>query len=123
MLDTYEMYQKMYLRMFNAATDALRLLDTGNVWDAKKTLMDAQCDAEEIYISAEEGEENDTPHLPPPIDTFDLPGSDDTLLIVDGMGNAIEVGSGYIDRIMAMLRQESEIMAAEEVSGDGAAQG
>ena len=60
------MYQKMYHLMFNAATDALRLLEAGNIWDAKKTLMDAQCAAEEIYISAEEDAENAVRILPLP---------------------------------------------------------
>lgn len=59
------MYKKMYHLMFNAATDALRLLEEGNVWDAKKVLMDAQCEAEEIYISAEEDEEDNVRFLFP----------------------------------------------------------
>jgi len=41
----------MYLLLFNAITDVLELLETGNVWDAKRVLMDAQSGAEEIYIS------------------------------------------------------------------------
>lgn len=66
------MYQKMYHLMFNAATDALRLLEEGNVWDAKKVLMDAQCAAEEIYISAEDGDA--VIHLPPPLEELPYPG-------------------------------------------------
>jgi len=45
------MYKKMYLLLFNAITDVLELLEKGNVWDAKKILMNAQSEAEEIYIS------------------------------------------------------------------------
>ncbi len=45
------MYKKMYLLLFNVITDVLALLETGNVWDAKKLLMNAQSEAEEIYIS------------------------------------------------------------------------
>lgn len=45
------MHKKMYLILFNAITDVLKLLETGNVWDAKKVLIKAQQDAEEIYIS------------------------------------------------------------------------
>ncbi len=53
------MYKKMYLCMFNAGTDALEFLEAGDVEAAKKRLMDAQCEAEEIYISAEDDEENE----------------------------------------------------------------
>ena len=37
-------YKKMYLRLFNAMTDAIR------------TLQEAQLDAEEMYISAEDAD-------------------------------------------------------------------
>ena len=50
------MYKKMYLLLFRAITDVLKLLETGNVWEAKKLLIQAQQDAEEIYISWEDGE-------------------------------------------------------------------
>lgn len=53
------MYKKMYLLLFNAITDALRLLETGNVWELKKVLMNAQSEAEEIYISWD-GDEDET---------------------------------------------------------------
>ena len=45
------MYRKMYLLLFQAITDALKLLEKGNIWDAKKLLIQAQQDAEEVYIS------------------------------------------------------------------------
>lgn len=51
------MYQKMYHILFNAITDVLELLEKGNVWEAKKCLMKAQQDAEEVYISWEEHED------------------------------------------------------------------
>ena len=63
------MWKKMYICMFNESTDALRLLEKGNIWEAKKILMEAQCDAEEIYMSAEddsEDNEDEVRILPPP---------------------------------------------------------
>lgn len=53
------MYKEMYLLLFNAMTDTLKLLEKGNVWDAKKALMTAQSEAEEIYISWN-GDEDDS---------------------------------------------------------------
>ena len=52
------MYKKMYLLLFHAITDVLKLLETGNVWDAKRRLIQAQQDAEEVYISWD-GSESD----------------------------------------------------------------
>lgn len=52
------MYKKMYFRLFNAITDVLALLEQGNIWDAKRLLMEAQCATEEMYISAEDDEES-----------------------------------------------------------------
>ena len=52
------MYKKMYFRLFNAITDVLEALEQGNIWDAKRLLMEAQCAAEEMYISAEDDEES-----------------------------------------------------------------
>lgn len=52
------MYKKMYFRLFNAITDALGALEKGNIWDAKRLLMEAQCATEEMYISAEDDEES-----------------------------------------------------------------
>ena len=51
------MYKKMYFHLFNAITDALNTLEQGNIWDAKRLLMEAQCATEELYISAETDEE------------------------------------------------------------------
>ena len=47
------MYKKMYFHLFNAITDVLEALERGNVWDAKRLLMESQCATEEMYISAE----------------------------------------------------------------------
>ena len=44
-------YQKLYTRMFNAATDALTALEELNVGRAKEILRQAQIEAEERYIS------------------------------------------------------------------------
>ena len=84
------MYKKMYLLLFNAMTDAEQLLKEGKVEEAVKKLMDAQCAAEEIYLSAEDEEDEETAegnamvimpsqleeekkqlHYPPPVE--DLP--------------------------------------------------
>jgi len=43
-------YQKMYLTMFNAVTDAIEQMERLNFGMAKKTLLQAQCIAEEIYM-------------------------------------------------------------------------
>lgn len=51
------MYKAMYFRLFNSITDVLEALERGNIWDAKRLLMEAQCAAEEMYISAETDEE------------------------------------------------------------------
>lgn len=48
------MYQKMYLTLFNAVTDALRLLEQGDAQGAKKLLEQAQQEAEELYIAADD---------------------------------------------------------------------
>ena len=50
------MYKKMYLLLFHAITDALKLLETGNIWDARRRLIRAQQDAEEVYISWNDSE-------------------------------------------------------------------
>lgn len=44
----------LYLKMFNAATDALELLELGNVETAKARLRSAQQMCEEIYMEAED---------------------------------------------------------------------
>jgi len=51
-------HEKMYSMIFNATTDAIRLLQTAQqekaVTDAIKTLQMAQQNTEETYMSAEE---------------------------------------------------------------------
>lgn len=49
-------YQKMYLTAFNAITDALEELDRLNIGRAKARLREAQCRAEDIFVS-QDGEE------------------------------------------------------------------
>ena len=44
----------LYLKVFNAATDALELLELGNVEMAKARLRSAQQMCEEIYMQAED---------------------------------------------------------------------
>ena len=45
-------YQKMYLLLFNAITDALEQLDAQNYGEARDTLIAAQQKAEEIYMGS-----------------------------------------------------------------------
>jgi len=47
-------YQKLYTKLFNAATDALDALEQLNVGEAKDILRRAQQEAEEDYLSSEE---------------------------------------------------------------------
>ena len=47
-------YQKMYTTLFNAITDALRLMEKGNSAGAVALLKQAQQSTEEQYINAEE---------------------------------------------------------------------
>ena len=47
-------YEKMYYMLFNAITDAVRLLEENKIADASLKLLMAQYDAEEEYINAEE---------------------------------------------------------------------
>ena len=46
-------YQKMYTTLFNAITDALEQMKSQNFGTAQETLIAAQQEAEEIYMSAE----------------------------------------------------------------------
>ena len=46
-------YQKMYLILFNAITDALAQIEKQNYGDAKSTLIAARQKAEEMYITAQ----------------------------------------------------------------------
>ena len=45
-------YQKMYTTLFNAITDALRLLEKGSSAGAAALLKQAQQSAEEQYVNA-----------------------------------------------------------------------
>ena len=47
-------YQKLYAKLFNAATDALDALEELNVGRAKDILRQAQMDAEETYLESPE---------------------------------------------------------------------
>ena len=46
-------YEKLYHLLFNAITDALKQMEQQNYGTAKETLIAAQQEAEEIYMSAE----------------------------------------------------------------------
>lgn len=48
------MYQKMYIRLFRAVTDALQELEENNLGRARRLLQGAQIDCEEIYIQSQE---------------------------------------------------------------------
>lgn len=48
-----EIYEKMYLKLFNAVTDAIRLMPEEQSV-AREILIKAQQDCEELYIEAEE---------------------------------------------------------------------
>jgi len=52
-------YRKMYLLMFNAATDALDALENLNIGTAADLLVDAQKKAETIYCSTYLDDYND----------------------------------------------------------------
>jgi len=47
-------YQRLYTKLFNAATDALDALEQLNVGEAKDILRRAQQEAEEDYLSSED---------------------------------------------------------------------
>ena len=46
-------YEKLYHLLFNAITDALEQMEQQNYGTAKETLITAQQEADEIYMSAE----------------------------------------------------------------------
>lgn len=48
------LYKKMYYILFNAMTDALRALEEQNFGLAKQRLINAQQQAEEMFLDAEE---------------------------------------------------------------------
>ncbi len=43
-------YEKMYYTLFNAITDALKLMDAEQYADAAIRLAAAQCETEELYM-------------------------------------------------------------------------
>lgn len=43
-------FEHLYHLMVNAAEDAIAALEGGNVWDAKRILIDAEQRAEGLYI-------------------------------------------------------------------------
>lgn len=51
------MYRKMYYTLFNAITDALELMEQGEVEKAKRLLEEAQQASEELYMEGEGEEE------------------------------------------------------------------
>ena len=44
-------YQNIYLKLFNAVTDAIRELDGKKPYKARQILVDAQRDCEDTYIT------------------------------------------------------------------------
>lgn len=46
-------YEKLYHLLFNVITDALEQMESQNFGTAKETLITAQQEAEELYMSAE----------------------------------------------------------------------
>ncbi len=47
-------YQKLYFHLFNAVTDALEAMDTMRLAAARRILVDAQRQTEELYMDSEE---------------------------------------------------------------------
>ena len=50
------MYEKLYLSLFNAITDALAHMENRNYGLAEACLKDAQRGAEDMYVSGDEPE-------------------------------------------------------------------
>ncbi len=46
-------YRKMYARLFNRVTDAIKVLETEEEKEAKQLLIQAQMETEELYLLAE----------------------------------------------------------------------
>jgi hypothetical protein len=44
-------YEKLYHLMVNAAEDAIAALESANVWDARRILIEAERRAEEVYLA------------------------------------------------------------------------
>ena len=51
-------YKKSYLILFNTITDAIKKIDDKEYFEAKLLLTKAQIDAEEAFISFEEGKKS-----------------------------------------------------------------
>ena len=51
-------YKKMYLTLFNATEDAINALE-----NVRQSLIQAQQDCEELYVSAEQDEESESGEL------------------------------------------------------------
>jgi len=49
-----QIYQKMYLLLFNAVTDALSSMEQQNFGQAAQLLKNAQADCEELFLDAED---------------------------------------------------------------------
>ena len=45
-------FEKLYLLLFNAVTDALRLMQSGLTQEASELLIKAQQSSEELYINS-----------------------------------------------------------------------
>ena len=52
-------YQKLYTTLFNSLTDAIEEMDTHNFGNAKKIIIKAQQDAEQMYLAQSDDEEVD----------------------------------------------------------------
>ena len=58
-----QIYKKAYLKMFNAVTDALNALQSGESDKAIELLIRAQQDAEEMYLSDGDDQSADAPMI------------------------------------------------------------
>lgn len=53
-MESDSLYQKMYMVLFHAATNAIKALDCGKKETAREILIHAQQLAEELFLDAEE---------------------------------------------------------------------
>jgi hypothetical protein len=53
-------YEALYKPLFNGMTDAVRALEQQHYVEARLCLIRAQQDAEELFITDDDGEENKT---------------------------------------------------------------
>ena len=51
------MYKAMYSLLFNRITDALEQLEQLNIGEARRILMQAQCDSESLFVETEDKKE------------------------------------------------------------------